>query len=290
TSWCRLPLNRARDILDWGTGLELPSTSSHCALASCAADKALPYVDRTIDLVVMSSATPRRVRDATRVASAAVVLVPGAPNGAPKTRGSINWQADVPDPPNVATSIIIPTYNGLARVQACVRALRETLPRNFAGEIIVVDHGSDASTRKGLARLAGTHRALKVVRNRRNVGFVESCNAGAAAATGDMLVFLNDDTVPLPQWLRARLDTFKRHPDAGAVGGKLIFPDGRLQEAGGVVFVDGSGANFGKWDLDPDSALYSYVREVDYCSGALLATPRRLFRDVGGFDRRYCAA
>jgi len=286
----RRRLDRDPDILDWGTGLELASTSSHCALAYCAADKALPYLDRTIDIVVMSSATAGRVRDATRVASAAVVVVPGAQNGASKTRSKVNWRADVPDPPDVATSIIIPTYNGLARVQACVRALFETLPPNFAGEIIVVDDGSDATTRKGLARLAGTHRALKVVSNQRNVGFVESCNAGAAAATGHMLVFLNDDTVPLPQWLEALLETFKRHPDAGAVGGKLIFPDGRLQEAGGVVFVDGSGANFGKWDLDPDSALYSYVREVDYCSGALLATPRRLFRDVGGFDRRYCPA
>jgi GT2 family glycosyltransferase len=286
----RRRFDRDPDILDWGTGLELASSSSQCTLAQCASDKALPYLDRTIDLVVMSSATADRLRDATRVASGAVVIVPAGSNGAPKTRGSIKWRADVPDPPGVTTSIIIPTYNGLARVQACVRALRETLPRDFAGEIVVVDDGSDALTRDGLSHLAGTHRWLKVVRNRRNSGFVESCNAGAAADTGDMLVFLNDDTIPLPQWLTAVLDTFKRRPDAGAVGGKLIFPDGRLQEAGGVVFFDGSGANFGKWDLDPDGALYSYVREVDYCSGALLATPRRLFAEIGGFDRRYCPA
>jgi len=283
--------DRAPDILDWGTGLELPSTVSHCTLASCAADGSLPYLDRTIDLVVMSAAaSPGRVRDAGRVASAAVILIPEAGKPAAKARGIIDWRADLPELPDVATSIIIPTYNGLARVQACVRALGETLPRRFNGEIIIVDDGSDAATRTGLGRLGETNHALKVLRNQRNVGFVESCNAGAAAATGNILVFLNDDTLPLPQWLTALLATFRRYPDAGAVGGKLIFPDGRLQEAGGVVFCDGSGANFGKWDLDSDNSLYSYVREVDYCSGALLATPLRMFEEIGGFDRRYSPA
>jgi glycosyltransferase involved in cell wall biosynthesis len=98
---------------------------------------------------------------------------------------------------------------------------------------------------------------------------------------------LNNDTVPLAGWLEALLGTFGRFADAGAVGGKLVYPDGRLQEAGGVIFADGSGANFGRGDPDFDAPLYSYVRAVDYCSGALLATPRALFRDLGGFDPAY---
>jgi len=75
--------------------------------------------------------------------------------------------------------------------------------------------------------------------------------------------------------------------DAGAVGGKLIYPDGTLQEAGGVIFSDGSGCNFGKHDKAANAPLYSFLREVDYCSGALLATPRKLFLELGGFDKRY---
>ena len=273
------------DILDWGTGLEPNSSLSHCTLATCAADKSLPYLDQSIDLVVISAAEPQRLADAKRVASAAVVV-------APDSAGSrvIEWRPDRPEAAGVTTSIIIPTYNGLERVQACVQALRETLPLRFDGEIIIVDDASDSPTRNGLVRLAETYPAMRLLRNRRNGGFIQSCNAGATAATGSILIFLNDDTLPLPQWLDALLATFRLYPNAGAVGGKLIFPDGRLQEAGGVIFSDGSGANFGKWDHDLDHPLYCYVREVDYCSGALLATPRRLFEEIGGFDKRYCPA
>src|SRR5206468_3712541 len=94
-------------------------------------------------------------------------------------------------------------------------------------------------------------------------------------------------TLPTPGWLPPLLRTFVDRPDAGVVGGKLVFPDGRLQEAGGVVFSDGSAANFGKWDKYIDAPLYNFVREVDYVSGALLATPRDLFRRLGYFDTRF---
>jgi GT2 family glycosyltransferase len=135
--------------------------------------------------------------------------------------------------------------------------------------------------------MQGRHPWLRVVRNKKNRGFIESCNRGAQEATGEFLVFLNDDTVPLPGWLPALLRTFRTHADAGAVGGRLVYPDGRLQEAGGVVFSDGSGANFGRGDIDVDAPLYTYVRSVAYCSGALLATRRELFRSLGGFDTLY---
>jgi O-antigen biosynthesis protein len=128
---------------------------------------------------------------------------------------------------------------------------------------------------------------LKVIRNARNRGFVASCNRGARAAKSDILVFLNDDTVPQVGWLQALVRTFRDRPDAGAVGGKLLYPDGRLQEAGNFVFADGSAANFGRDDRLIEGPLYNYVREADYCSAALLATPRALFLEIGGFDKRY---
>ena len=78
------------------------------------------------------------------------------------------------------------------------------------------------------------------MRNAQNRGFVASCNRGARTAKGDILIFLNDDTMPQKGWLQALLRTFWEQPDAGAVGGKLIYPDGRLQEAGNFVFSDGS--------------------------------------------------
>ncbi len=157
-------------------------------------------------------------------------------------------------------------------------------------EIIIVDDASTDDTPGRLAKLAGSEPRLRIIRNEKNLGFLASTNRGAQEANGDILLFLNNDTVLLPDWLPPLLRVFRDYPQAGAVGGKLLFHDGSLQEAGGCVFSDGSAANFGRGDINPDAALYNFVREVDYCSGALLATKRALFQELGGFDTRYLPA
>src|SRR3546814_15441618 len=96
--------------------------------------------------------------------------------------------------------------------------------------------------------------------------------------------YLNNDTVPQPGWLDALLRTFAEHPDAGLVGAQLLYPDGRLQEAGGVVFDDGSGWNYGRHQ-SPADPRYGYLRAVDYASGAAIALPRAVFEQVGRFGR-----
>jgi GT2 family glycosyltransferase len=184
-------------------------------------------------------------------------------------------------------SIIIPSYNGIDDTEVCLSALQNTLPSDFRGEIIVVDDASTDDTQRRLGPWLKKEKRLKVIRNPQNVGFVDTCNNGAAAAAHDILVFLNMDTIPMPGWLSPLLRVFEDDTRTGAVGGKLVYPDGRLQEAGGVVYADGSGANFGKWDYNVDDPLYNFLREVDYCSGALLATPRPVFLRLGGFDIRY---
>jgi GT2 family glycosyltransferase len=168
--------------------------------------------------------------------------------------------------------------------------LIDTLPGNFRGEIIVVDDASTDETLTALKRWTQADQRIRVVRNEQNKGFIGSCNAGAGAAHGEMLVFLNNDTLPQPGWLPPLLRILRERPDAGAVGGKLIYPDGTLQEAGGIVFADGSGCNFGRNDKSSNAPLYNFLREVDYCSGALLATPRALFHSLGGFDTRFAPA
>ncbi|HEX7802863.1 MAG TPA: glycosyltransferase [Pseudoxanthomonas sp.] len=190
----------------------------------------------------------------------------------------------VPDSDRPRASIVVPVYNQVAHTLTCLRALAEHPPL-AACEILVVDDGSSDQTEAWMAQVAGLH----FHRRAHNGGFIAACNDGAARARGEVLVFLNNDTVPQSGWLDALLDTFDTQPDAGLVGAQLVYPDGRLQEAGGVVFSDGSAWNYGRFE-SPEDPRYASLRDADYCSGAAIAIPRALFESLNGFDTRYAPA
>jgi O-antigen biosynthesis protein len=181
-------------------------------------------------------------------------------------------------------SIIIPVFNQLRFTQACLASLQEHQGTERF-EVIVVDDCSTDGTAEVVPRLAG----VVYLRNEMNSGFIASCNHGAEKARGKYLVFLNNDTLVKLGWLTALLDTFAEESRAGIVGSKLLYPDGRLQEAGGIIWRDASGWNYGKFD-DSKKPEYNYLREVDYCSAAALMIPKSLFTSVGGFDSRYAPA
>jgi GT2 family glycosyltransferase/glycosyltransferase involved in cell wall biosynthesis len=207
--------------------------------------------------------------------------------GRPLAEATIAGAARPPDagatlPP---VSIVIPVHGRSGLTDGCLAAVADTLPAAFRGEVVVVDDASPDDTAAVLERWTAKL-PLRVVRHEVNRGFVDSCNDGARAATGDVLVFLNNDALVLPGWLPAMLETL-RLPDAGAVGGRLLHPDGRLQEAGGAVFRDATAWNLGRDEARPDDPPWDHVRPVDYCSAALLGTPRELFLELGGFDERY---
>ncbi len=181
-------------------------------------------------------------------------------------------------------SIIIPVYDQFAHTLACLRAL-VAHPSLASVEIIVVDDGSSDDTATALAQIDG----LRYHRRTSNGGFIAACNDGAAMATGAVLVFLNNDTLPQPGWLDAMLQVFTDDASVGLVGAQLLYPDGRLQEAGGVVFSDGSGWNYGRFG-SPCDPRHAYLRDADYVSAAAAAIPRDLFEHIGGFDPRYAPA
>ncbi|NEX19350.1 glycosyltransferase [Thiorhodococcus mannitoliphagus] len=181
-------------------------------------------------------------------------------------------------------SVVIPIFNQFAYTHHCLCALaRAGAEIDF--EVILVDDCSDDGSAERLAGYPG----VRVIRNRENLGFVGSCNRGAELAQGDFIVFLNNDTQVQPGWLDALVATFGEAQDAGIVGSRLIYPDGRQQEAGGILFSEGSAWNYGHLD-DPNKPQYSYRRAVDYCSGAALAVRADLFRTLSGFDAAFAPA
>jgi len=190
----------------------------------------------------------------------------------------------LPSFPEPKVSILIPIFDQIDVTLACLKSILKNTAA-LAYEVIVVDDNSSAETAICLEQVEG----LRVLTHKVNRGFLHSCNEAAQAARGEYLLFLNNDTEVTQGWLAALLRIFERRTDAGLAGAKLVYPDGRLQEAGGIIWQDASGVNYGKWD-HPDKPEYNYVREVDYCSGACMLIPKTLFGQVGGFDTIYAPA
>ena len=181
-------------------------------------------------------------------------------------------------------SVIIPVHGQLQVTLCCLAAIAAHAPATRF-EVIVADDAGPAEEHAILRQVRG----IRLLRQDKNLGFIGTCNSAAKAAHGQYLLFLNNDTQVLPGWLDVMAETFVLHDRVGAVGAKLLYPDGRLQEAGGIIWRDGSGWNFGRHD-DPSRPIYNYVREVDYCSGAALMIRRQMFQRLGGFDTRYAPA
>jgi GT2 family glycosyltransferase/Flp pilus assembly protein TadD len=185
-----------------------------------------------------------------------------------------------PQVENPAISIILILYN---RAELTLSCLSSILGNTFKSiELVIVDNYSTDKTRQLLERIEGA----KIIFNEENKHFLLACNQASKIATGEYLLFLNNDAQILGDSLNAALKTIKSNPDIGAVGGKIILPDGTLQEAGSIIWQEGSCLGYGRGD-NPQAPQYMFKRTVDYCSGAFLLTSRQLFLDLGSFDEAY---
>ena len=185
---------------------------------------------------------------------------------------------------NPIVSILIPVYCKSEYTLACLKSIADHLPK-VSFEILVLDDKSPDNSAQELQKVKN----IQVIVNPENLGFTKSCNYGATFAKGEYIYFLNNDTKVQEGWLDELYKTFELFPGTGVVGSKLVYPDGSLQEAGGIVWQDGSAWNFGR-NQRPDLPVFNYAREVDYVSGASLMTPTKVFKELGGFNEIYAPA
>ncbi|MBA2293226.1 MAG: glycosyltransferase [Gemmatimonadales bacterium] len=185
-----------------------------------------------------------------------------------------------PIEPAPMVSIVLVLYNRAELTLRCLRSLLEA--GGPAIEVIILDNASSDLTGELLSRLEN----VTTIRKAENVGFLHGVNEAATHARAPYLLLLNNDTEVLPGSLQAALDVIATDPGVGAVGARLILPDGSLQEAGSIIWSDGSCAGYGRGG-SPHAPEFQFRRDVDYCSGAFLLTPRALFEELGGLDRAY---
>ncbi len=198
--------------------------------------------------------------------------------------GNINVRFAIPVSADPLVSIIIPVHNQWDYTQSCLYSITENV-LDIEYEVIVADDASDDET----ANVSDHVPNVIVHRNERNIGFLLNCNAAARIARGKYIVFLNNDTNVQQDWLRHLLSQMESDSTIGLVGSKLVYPDGKLQEAGGIVWYDASAMNYGRMD-DPQKPEYQYVKDVDYVSGASMMIRRDLWERIGGFDPRFAPA
>ncbi len=153
-------------------------------------------------------------------------------------------------------------------------------------ELIVIDNNSPDGSAE---RLAAITKNVRIVRNLENYGVIRANNAGAALASGDYLVSMNSDAIVHEGWLESMLERARSHRRVAAIGPRYLNPDGTVQEAGALLFRDGTTAAYGSGRSSADPELRR-PRVVDYISNACMLYKREAFEEMSGFDVAYAPA
>ena len=183
----------------------------------------------------------------------------------------------------IDVSIIVPVYNQWHFTRDCLVSIATAcMGSTIRYEVILADDCSTDETTESAQQFVG----LRVERTSENIGFLRNCKNAAKSARGDHLLFLNNDTIVLPGWLDALYTTMESEPNAAIVGSKLLYPDGTIQEAGGILFSDSTANNLGRGKGRFD-AQFNFRREVGYITGASMLVRGSFWHRLGGFDERY---
>jgi GT2 family glycosyltransferase len=178
-------------------------------------------------------------------------------------------------------SIIIIATSNFDLLGACLRSVARFGPKTIPFETIVVLNGAGPDTE---AALRATVTGVKVVRSPVNLGLAGAGNCGRLSAQGELLILLHDDAEVEPGWMEALVQAADAHPEAGAVGSKVLHLDGRLQSAGGILWSDASASP--PWIGDaPSPDAFSRLRAVDFCGSCSLLVRAIAWDAIGGLEQ-----
>lgn len=230
----------------------------------CQFDGKIPEVDKTLERTEVETKFSFEKKSASLAINAA--------------RSKLDFSFKQPD-----ISVIMVLHNNFDMTLNALTALRAAYRHEV--QLILADSGSDDET----CHIEHYVYGATILRFEGNVAFIRACNAAAQQVRAPYVLFLNNDTEILLGSIEAAISRFRRDPEVGVIGGKLIRTNGLLQEAGAIIYRDGSVAGYMR-GASPDAPEANFVRRVDFCSGAALFTRTELFRKIGGFNEDYIPA
>jgi GT2 family glycosyltransferase len=183
---------------------------------------------------------------------------------------------------DILVSIIVTAFNHWKMTTICLCSILEACDAGIPYEVILVDDDSEDETCRAEELFLG----IRYIRSRQNLGYIHACNSGAAAARGKHILFLNNDTAVLPGWLESLYTLMEYDDSVAVIGSRLHHLDGRVQDAGGILWNDGSASRYGNGQPS-DTPHLSYVAEVDYVTGASMLVRGSFWRETGGMDKRF---
>ena len=182
-------------------------------------------------------------------------------------------------------SIIIPVHNNFNYTYNCISSILDS-EKSISFEIIISNDNSNDETTFLKTKYFKNNKNIFVYDNYKTYNFLLNCKKAAKRARGKYILFLNNDTKVHKEWLTYLLKLIENDEKVGMVGSKLIYPDGLLQEAGGIVWSNGECLNFGKGS-NSDYPEYNYVKEVDYISGIAIVIKKSLWKKIGGLNEKF---
>jgi GT2 family glycosyltransferase len=190
-----------------------------------------------------------------------------------------------PEKEDPVVSIIIPVYNKFNYTYNCLKSILKFSGDKVIYEIIIADDCSNDLT-IDIEKIVSN---ITVLKTKENIGFLKNCNQAAKKVKGKYILFLNNDTQVQKNWLLPLVELIENDDSIGAVGSKLLYESGLLQEAGCICWNDATALNYGKMG-DPAMPEYNYVKEVDYISGASIMIRKSVWEELNGFDETFAPA